>query len=392
MVDCDEAFERYGVDNISSNPKNPQYVLRKKPDMSLFTKLAGKDAANRVADSINSYTQTIQQYEPYTNLVESCKFVPHIKAFEPFGFTARVSQVLAWTFNMHYNSKPYFPFNRDKNNSNIIVTIKSPKGQPEVFDVEVTPPNLQYNYSNRSKQLPNILFAIIHLYDKSAVPNMKQGLAQYTTAISGGHSVLLILDRVCGNKYYLVDTMMGSLDEHKKHVKTEVFRQIHQCFVDKGILPHNSTFTSEILMHPFQNYTEGYHKHERKCLIDNLLLNRERKMAKELGTTPLKTFMGHCGVLAFLFADITINLYTKEADLFNDCKRSPIHVLFMMLYKSEMGGLSKVYMYLIAKRFVTRSRRLRVQADKSAHNHSKNPKPTDDNECEPCNFIVKKKS
>jgi hypothetical protein len=392
MGDCDEAFERYGVHSLSGNPNNPQYTLRKQPDMSMFTKLAGKNVAKRVADTLNQYNQTMQQYEPYTNLIESCKFIPNMKAFEPFGFTAKVSQVLAWTFNIHYQ-KSFFPFNRDKNNSNIVVSIKSSKANSNNAIVQVTHPNLDYNYSNRTKSLPNVLFAIIHLYDKTDNFNMKQGLAQYTTKVSGGHSVLLILDKVCGNKYYLIDTMLNSLDSHKNDVKAEVFSKIHQCFAKNGIVPHNSAFTYEILMHPFQNYTEDYHKHERKCLVDNLLTNRDRKMAKDLGTIPFKTFAGHCGVLAFLFADITLCLYTKDPEIFMDCKRSPIHALFMMIYNSEIGGLSKVYMYLIAKRFVTRSRQLRIQADKITHNYSKNQNLSadNDNECEPCNFILKKK-
>jgi hypothetical protein len=393
MNNCDEVFDVYGVDNLSTNSNKPQYVIRKKPDTSIISIVAGKDVANRVADSINDYTQNIQQYEPYTNLLESCKFIPQMKAFESFGFTTKVSQVLAWSFNTHYNSKPYFPFNRSKDNTNIVVSITSPKGQPGIADVKVTPPNLKYDYTNRNKQLPNILFAIIHLHDKNNTPSIKQGVAQYAKSVSGGHSVLLILDRVCNNKFYLIDTLVWSLAERRKSIQNEVFLKIHEIFVNQGILPHNSTFTYEILTHPFQNYTEAVLKSDTKC-FNNLLLNRDRKMAQGLGMTPLKTFVGHCGVLAFLFADISLRLYTMEPDLFMDCKRSPIHVLFMMLYNSDKGGLSKLYMFLIAKRFVTLSRNMRVQADKATHNQFKNPKPStnsEDNGCESCNFIVKKK-
>lgn len=398
--DCEEAFERYGVDNQSTDPTKPKYVLRKTPDESLLSIVAGKHLANNVANTINAYTSSIQQYEPYTNLVESCRFIPHMKAFEPFGFTTKVSQVLAWAFNIHNRSKPYFPFNRTKDNTNIIVTIKASKASKATdsnntdFNVQVTPPSLPHSYTNSTKQLPDILFALVHLHDKTSNSNKKQGLAQYTTAISGGHSVLLILDRVCGNKYYLIDTMYGSLDEHKKPIKTEVFKKIHECFISKGILPSNSTYSYEILMHPFQNYTEDFHKHEMKCLVNNLLTNRDRKLTKELGSTPFKTFAGHCGVLAFLFADIALHLYIKDRELFQDCKRSPIATLFMMLYDTEKGGLSKVYMYLIAKRFVTRSRYIRVQADRTTHNMQKNPSNSNSNsnssECEPCKFVIGK--
>jgi hypothetical protein len=113
-------------------------------------------------------------------------------------------------------------------------------------------------------------------------------------------------------------------------------------------------------------------------------------MAKELGTTPFRTFLGHCGVLAFLFADITLSLYKTQSELFLNCKTSPIVTLFYILYETKSGGLSKIYMYLIAKRFVTRSRYLRIDADKIAHAYSKRPQ-TDNNDCEACNFIMKRK-
>jgi hypothetical protein len=393
---CEEAFEKYGVDNQSTEPNTPKYVVRKKPNKSILSIIAGKNLASHVANTINEYTESIQQYEPYTNLVESCKFIPHMKPFEPFGFTTKVSQVLAWVFNIHNRSKPFFPFNRSKSNTNIIVKIKpsNKKGTTNTdFIVDVIPPNLAYSYKNPSKQLPDILFAIIHLDDKSNIPSKKQGIAQYTNFISGGHTVLLILDRVCGNKYYLIDTMYGSLDEHKSPVKNKVFKQIHECFISKGILPPQSSYSYEILMHPFQNYTEAFHKHELKCLTDNLLTTRDRKLAKDLSSTFSNTFVGHCGVLAFLFADIALHLYNQDSDIFKDCKRSPIVVLFMMLYDTEKGGLSKLYMFLIAKRFVTRSRYMRVKADSKTNNMQKNPSNSNSNssECEPCRFVIDKK-
>lgn len=394
-IDCNEAFKRYGANDISTNSSKSMYALRKKPNTSIVSFIAGKDLANRVADTINTYTQTIEQYEPYTNLVQSCKFIPYMKPFEPFGFTAKVSQILAWTFNVHNSAKPYFPFNRSKDNTNIIISIKPSKGNSNNnFSVEVTPPSLQYLYTDSLQQLPELLFAIVHLHDKTNIPSKKQGMAQYTTAISGGHSVLVILDRVCGNKYYLIDTMYGSLEEHNTSIQTQVFNKIHECFTKSGILPANSKYTYEILMHPFQNYTEDFHKHEVKCLLDNLNTNSDKKLAQDLGTTPFKTFAGHCGVLAFLFADIALHLYTRNPDLFKDCKRSPIATLFMMLYDTEKGGLSKAYMYLIAKKFVTRSRYMRVQADKTTHNMQKNPisnSNTNASGCEPCNFVVDNK-
>jgi hypothetical protein len=120
-------------------------------------------------------------------------------------------------------------------------------------------------------------------------------------------------------------------------------------------------------------------------LTNNLLTNKDRKLVTELGVN-LSTFAGHCGVLSFLFADIAIALYKNNSNLFLNCKESLIQVLYFMLYDPTYGGLSMAFLYSIAKRFVTRSRYIRVQANKITKSKDKISK--DRTNCEPCKYIV----
>lgn len=335
--DCEKVYKDLRLTRDGSRPN------RALTDDDLVQWTANANSKSYVIKFINEYFSSICTNKPYDEIMQ-CKL-----SIQRVGFFAKISRQMCYVLNQ-YRGTHFFPFQLTPQyeKGSIVLHVKDRK----VLSFEL--PQIETTFPTN---VPSIFFILTHMYSKEAPSRMQSFIQNSVAKFAGGHTLITIVNTI-GFTVLVHDPLNFGVQDYPEQFKEELFALL------SSIVPSSKgkwrLFVNNLWL---QYHMEVLGRHvPPSCFPKSdtdmgLQPDDKREFLKMVH--PQGTFLGHCGVLAMMVADVISGMYAdmeKNGGLFAKERLAEWYIILAMYNK-----LSIPFLLERVKCFVTYLRKLRSQ-------------------------------
>ncbi len=370
--------------SLRMQPDKQTHMYRMSTQQSHFPQITNEihKAVAIQTDNVLSKFCTIAE-PPYDEVAlekKASSCLPKIPSMQDMGFYTTIMRKQSYAFNITFG-KDYFPFQgKDINNDKNAVVVSISNDATSIVDMQL-PQMPSRQRTNKivpfmdmpSPNLPSIFFIPMHVREAMAPkPSLAARMMDKVLRISGGHTLLVAVMPSTKTVHFC-----DALDDKLKHVIQEIYPHLVDTLKDTGLIADASGWTAQMHTSLFQTFIDQDKSMPKDYMCSRFTENDEKKLLERLSDTA-HSFMGHCGVITLILADILAHIDANGTlRMNNDVVRYTFHYMFETLSIPFVAEKIKCFVTHLRNRFS------KVNGTKSKLNQIV---PVKD-ECVPCSFL-----